>query len=74
MKTFAREILYLAAYACSAYLSGILRLLKVIRNDDAASQHFCYIVSNGYNIVPTFQRCVNCAKNRRCESSAVRST
>jgi len=36
----------------------ILQPLKVIRNDDAALQHCRDIVSNGYNIVPTFQRCV----------------
>ena len=33
-----------------------------IWNDDfqrnTALQHFCDIVSNGYNIVPTLQRCV----------------
>ena len=35
---------------------------ETIRNDDflrnAAWQHCCDIVSNGYNIVPTYQRCV----------------
>ena len=69
------------------YLNGLfhgclLHFVKVmlhetIRNDDfkrnTALQHCCDILSNGYNIVPTLQRCVQCAKNRRCESSHVAS-
>ena len=37
-------------------------LYETVRNDDClrntALQHCCGIVSNGYNIVPTLQRCV----------------
>ena len=39
-----------------------LMLHETIQNDDfqrnTALQHCCNIVSNGYNIVPTLQRCV----------------
>ena len=39
-----------------------LMLHETIRNDDfqrnTALQHCCNIVSNGYNIAPTLQRCV----------------
>ena len=39
-----------------------MMLHETIRNDDlelnTALQHCCDIVSNGYNIVPTLQRCV----------------
>ena len=51
-------------------------LHETFRNDDfkrnTALQHCCDIVLNGYNIVPTLQRCV-APKNRRCESSRVTS-
>ena len=49
-------------------------LYETVRNDDClrntALQHCCDIVSNGYNFVPTLQRCV---KNRCCESFRVTS-
>ena len=52
-------------------------LHETIRNDDfkrnTVLQHCCDIVSHGYNIAPTLQRCVSQAKNRRCESSRVTS-
>ena len=35
-------------------------------------QYCCDIVSNGYSIIPTLQRCVG-AKKRRCELSRVTS-
>ena len=38
-------------------------LQETIRNDDFSSntalQHYCDIVPNSYNIVPTLQRCVS---------------
>ena len=53
------------------YCCFLVILHETIRNDDfqrnAARQHCCDIVSNGDNIVPTYQRC------RLCESSPVTS-
>ena len=46
----------------SININRSIKLHEMIRNDDfyrnTALQHFCNIVSNGYNIVPALQRCV----------------
>ena len=42
-----------------AILPAYLMMLdETIRNDEVSATQRCNIVSNGYNIVPTLQRCV----------------
>ena len=36
----------------------LMMLHETIRNDEVSATQRCNIVSNGYNIVPTLQRCV----------------